>query len=163
MNHESLLRVYRLCHGYTHQLMKEVEDDRMVEQPVAGMNHPAWILGHLAVVGFRGVTRLTGSDTMPRGYMELFAPGSVVQAERDVYPPRQELLDAYDAAHASFETAVTDATQEQWNAPNTASRWLQVLLPTTGDMITHMMSTHEATHIGQLSAWRRAAGMPGVL
>jgi hypothetical protein len=29
-------------------LVGEIADERLAEQPLAGVNHPAWILGHLA-------------------------------------------------------------------------------------------------------------------
>jgi hypothetical protein len=31
---------------------------------------------------------------------------------------------------------------------------------TQGDILSHLMTTHFATHVGQLSVWRRAHGKP---
>jgi hypothetical protein len=42
-------------------------------------------------------------------------------------------------------------------------RFLKGPLPTVGDLLAHLMTTHEAAHLGQLSAWRRLLGLPGVL
>jgi len=36
------------------------------------------------------------------------------------------------------------------------------VLPTRGDLLAHILTTHEATHLGQLSAWRRQLGFPPV-
>jgi len=33
---------------------------------------------------------------------------------------------------------------------------------TVGQMIYGLMTAHEATHLGQFSAWRRAIGLPSV-
>ncbi len=163
MPHDNLLNVYRLCHAYGRKLAEDIPDERLAEQPLPGMNHPAWILGHLAFVGFRGEWLLTGREGWPVGYAELFAPGTACETDRSRYPSLVELLDAFDASHAALDAAVTAADDERWAAPNPGPGYLRQLLPNLGDMVAHIMSTHEATHLGQLSAWRRAAGMPGVL
>ena len=35
-------------------------------------------------------------------------------------------------------------------------------LPTLADLLSYLLSTHEAMHLGQLSAWRRQLGLPAV-
>ena len=32
--------------------------------------------------------------------------------------------------------------------------------PTIGDFVDYLLSAHEANHIGQVAAWRRAMGLP---
>ena len=34
------------------------------------------------------------------------------------------------------------------------------IMPTIGDGLGYLLVAHEANHLGQLSAWRRAMGMP---
>jgi hypothetical protein len=41
--------------------------------------------------------------------------------------------------------------------------FLRDSLPTVGDLLAHLMTTHPAAHLGQLSAWRRACGKSEVL
>jgi hypothetical protein len=35
--------------------------------------------------------------------------------------------------------------------------------PRMADFVAHLMTTHAASHLGQLSAWRRLRGLPAVL
>jgi uncharacterized damage-inducible protein DinB len=41
--------------------------------------------------------------------------------------------------------------------------FLQKELPTLGDILGHLMTTHPSLHLGQLSTWRRVIGLPPVL
>ncbi len=43
-----LLRGFTMNIEYAHALLADVADEQMAAQPVAGMNHPAWITGRLA-------------------------------------------------------------------------------------------------------------------
>jgi uncharacterized damage-inducible protein DinB len=40
-------------------------------------------------------------------------------------------------------------------------RWKQ-RFPLIADAVVHLMIDHESTHLGQVSAWRRAGGRPSV-
>jgi hypothetical protein len=37
---------------------------------------------------------------------------------------------------------------------------LRHVFPTAGDLLAHLLTSHEATHVGHLSACRRGRGMP---
>ena len=41
--------------------------------------------------------------------------------------------------------------------------FLRESLTTVGELVAHLMTTHPAFHLGQLSTWRRANGLPSVL
>ena len=160
MNRQNLIHVYDLCLGYGQKLVEDVSEDQMTQQMGTGLNHPAWVLGHLAFVAHRGAQLLTGRLVAPEGFAEKFGRGTTPMADRAAYPDKADLLQAYLDGHATFVDAMLAAGDEQLAAPNT--RIQPDLLPTLGDVVTHMMSTHEATHLGQLSAWRRVAGLPAV-
>ncbi|MEM9701826.1 MAG: hypothetical protein AAF907_05225, partial [Planctomycetota bacterium] len=42
---------YRVHTNYGQSLVADVPDDRFAEQPAPGINTPAWIFGHVAIVG----------------------------------------------------------------------------------------------------------------
>ena len=46
---DSAIQVNLFLMQYCRMLLADIPDERMAEQPVAGVNHPAWILGHLAL------------------------------------------------------------------------------------------------------------------
>ena len=43
-----LLHTWDLNLGYAKRLVADIPDDQMAVQPAPGMNHAAWVLGHLA-------------------------------------------------------------------------------------------------------------------
>jgi hypothetical protein len=45
---DPLLHTWTLNLGYAKRLVADIPDDTMALQPAPGMNHAAWVLGHLA-------------------------------------------------------------------------------------------------------------------
>ena len=94
--------------------------------------------------------------------MKQFGPGSMpVDAPQD-YPSKEELLDVARRTHARAIALMETATVEQQSAPNEPP-FFPDQFPMVGDLLTHLLSTHGALHLGQLSAWRRCVGLPSVL
>src|SRR5688500_13142155 len=85
--------IYNFYLGYAHQLVADVPDERLAEQPVPGraMNHAAFILGHLAWSNDHAVTLLGGSSQLPPAWAELFARGATPLPDRAKYPSKAEL------------------------------------------------------------------------
>lgn len=163
--------------GYAKLLVNDLRDDQMTAQPIAGkvMNHAAWVIGHLAfandtaakmlsypagvAVEFDKVRALPG--TAPAAWAGLFGPKSVPQADAKIYPSKAELLAALDAAHAAALAALDKVTPEQLANPMPEpmnKRFAQI-----GQMGVFIMTAHNSLHSGQLSAWRRALGLPSVM
>jgi uncharacterized damage-inducible protein DinB len=135
-------------------------------------NHPAWTIGHL----------VTGSDILaedlglerdlPEGWRELFerrGPGDprLPDPDRDAYPPMGALLAELERQHSRVERAWRErlAAAEAGDAGlSTPTTWrFDDVLPTLGDAVLFLAVSHEAMHLGQLSAWRRARGLPSAL
>lgn len=156
-------RLYATVLGYGKLLTGDLVDEQMAHQPAPGMNHPAWILGHLAVCTDYAA-RLLGERQLacPKEWHRLCGPGSILQADRTVYPGKAELLDALVRGHERVTEAARRATAELLEAPQPGP-FLQRELPTIGDIVGHLMTTHPSMHLGQLSAWRRMLGLPSVL
>jgi uncharacterized damage-inducible protein DinB len=70
------------------------------------------------------------------------------------------LLQKLEEAHTRLADAVTKATPEVLAQP--APEKIRARFPTVGVLLIGMMTSHEASHNGQLSAWRRAMGLPPV-
>jgi len=45
---DSAIQVNLFLIGFCRRLLADIPDERLAEQPVADVNHPAWVLGHLA-------------------------------------------------------------------------------------------------------------------
>jgi hypothetical protein len=155
-------KAYAFVLKYCRLLVEDLSDEQLTAQPAPGMNHPAWILGHLAIATDLAMHLLGQRPSCPPEWRAKFGPGSKVAADRSKYPLKSELLAAIEAGHARVADAAASATAELLDRPH-AAPILREEFPANGDLLCHLMTTHPATHLGQLSAWRRLMGLPGVL
>lgn len=158
---DHLLRAAAINLEYGKKLLADIPDDKMCVQPAPGMNHAAWIMGHLTFVADSMIKVWGQNPTMSREWVELFNLASKPTAERARYPSKAALLEAYEKAYPRLMEAVRSAPSEAFDRefPNPK---LRPTLPTVGVAMVHILTSHHGLHLGQLSAWRRAQGMPGV-
>jgi hypothetical protein len=160
---EHVLRSATVNLDYAHKLIADISDEKMAAQPAPGMNlnHPAWVLGHLAFVADSMIRVLDKPFAMPKEWIELFNLASKPISDRSRYPSKAELTEAYEKAYARLAEAVKETASEVFERefPNPK---LRPQLPTVGVAMVHVLTTHHGIHLGQLSAWRRAMGMPSV-
>lgn len=154
--------LYADMYGYARLLVADVPEEEFAEQPAPGLNHPAWTLGHLAGAADFALSCLGAQPVAPDGWAAMFSPGTVPDPNRGAYPTKGELLNGYEAAHAALDAAAAAADPQQMAKPN-PSEMMRARLPTLGDLIACVLTTHEAGHLGQLSAWRRMMGKKGVM
>lgn len=148
--------------GYCRKLVQDIPEEKRANQPAPGMNHPAWVLGHLAIVGDSALLMVGQKSRCPREWRALFGMGSQPVADRSVYPSCQQLLETVEANYLALIAAVKEAPAELIDAPHKAP-FFKEELPTVGDLLGHIMTTHFSMHAGQISAWRRTQGLGGVL
>jgi hypothetical protein len=156
---DSDIKVNLFLMRYCQTLLADIADDRMADQPLPGVNHPAWILGHLAVTADTAMTLLGAEKVLPSEWGALFGFGSKPTESRSRYPSKTELLQAVEQAYERVRQEVSAATPEQLSEPTSHPR-MKDLLPTTKDRIAFMLTGHVGTHLGQLSSWRRMIGLP---
>jgi len=126
--------------------------------PFEGGNPPVWILGHLAVsTDFAG--RILGLElTCPPAWHKQFGPGSKPSELKSPLPSKQELLAAIENGCRRVAEAASNAPADALNKTHSIEILKQTNLKTNGDVLAHLMSTHQAFHVAQLSACRRQAG-----
>ncbi len=156
-----LLKAAELNVDYAKRLVDDIPEDQMAAQPAPGMNHAAWVLGHLTYV-FDSMIAVWGQQpSMSKEWKELFNVPSKPQPDRAKYPSKAQLWDAYQKAYGRIVEVVKDASDEDFDRefPNPRVR---AALPTVGVAMVHILTSHQGQHLGQLSAWRRAQGLPSV-
>ena len=156
---DDVLRAAAVNTDYAHKLVADIPEERMAEQPAPGMNHAAWVLGHLTFVADSMARVFDQPFTMPKEWVELFNLASKPDSNRSRYPSKAALLEAYEKAYARLTEAVKDASSESL-AREFPNPKLRGQLPTVGVAMVHILCSHHALHLGQLSAWRRAVGLP---
>ena len=109
----------RLSQGYLERLLTGVTQENYARFPraaagVVKTNHPAFVLGHLALYPSRIMQALgqpPGQTAAPASYQALFQAGAECRDDADatIYPPLEELrrvfLNAYRAAMGAVEAA----------------------------------------------------------
>jgi hypothetical protein len=156
---DTAIQVNQFLLRYCRTLVGDVADTRMAEQPLAGVNHPAWILGHLAWAADGTLEKLGGQKSLPLEWEALFKAGSKPAASRSDYPAKDELLRAVEQSYQQMRHRAATATAEQLARPTTSPRAKEAL-PTLKEMLAFLLTGHMGVHLGQLSSWRRMIGMP---
>jgi hypothetical protein len=130
-------------------------------QPFPGMNTPYWIAGHLAISMDYARQLLGAPMKCPPAWHTDFGPGSTPGVMTGPTVPLEELVAAVGQGHADVMGLLPTVT-EVWAAQPNPVDFLVANYPSMGDLMAHLLTTHEATHLGQLSAWRRVRGLPSV-
>jgi RimJ/RimL family protein N-acetyltransferase len=155
----ALLNSFTYNLHYARRLLADIADEAMCRQPLPGMNHPAWIIGHLCDTCDLMADWLQVPRNCPADWGVLFDNQSEPRPERSLYPSKAILLDVFEKVHATIVTAFQQAPADVLNRP-LPRETMKRLFPTVRDGVAFEMTDHAAIHLGQLSAWRRAMGMP---
>lgn len=155
-----LLFAYQFNLERSRVMVNDLSDEQMVWQPHGVVNHPAWILGHLALSS-DGLARRYGlASTLPAGWSDTFGAGGVPSGAVADFPGRDRTLDELTAQHTRVAEAVTAADPAVFETPVPfPDERRRRTFPTLGDYTVFVMTTHEGGHIGQIAAWRRAMGL----
>jgi hypothetical protein len=126
-------------------------------------NHPAFIIGHLCLYPPR-IAALLGMPeaiaALPAEYEKLFSKESVCQddPQGELYPSKAELMTIFDGSYSTALELIRSAEESLLLGVN-PSVPLREVCPTLGSMLAFYVGGHVATHLGQLSAWRRMQGL----
>lgn len=156
---DSELKVNQFLMQYCWMLVADIADERMAQQPLPGVNHPAWVLGHLEFSADRARGLLGAEKELPAAWTPLFGPGSKPSSSRSDYPSKDELLRAVAQGFERLRQQAAAATPEQLGQPTT-NPYTKGALPTVKDGVAFLLTGHLGVHLGQLSAWRRMTGLP---
>jgi hypothetical protein len=158
---DAILRLAADNVRYGEALVLDIEDSQMAQQPAGIKNHPAWTLGHLAVSQDFILQLLETPSAIDQSWVRLFGSGGVPTDDRLNFPSKTELLNVLKSQHEKVAQVVKANFERRAAAANPFPP-LVPRFPTVGDLVLHLLTTHEAVHLGQLSAWRRAKDLPQV-
>jgi hypothetical protein len=156
-----ILNSFEMNVAYGRRLCADITKDQFNAQPVAGMNTPAWIVGHLC-----GSFQLIGGELglkpwLPAGWATLYGRGTRPSPTPTTGPGKAQLLSAFEDAAKRLVAALKARTNADLAQPLPDERFRKYF-PTLGSAVLHILTVHAAGHLGQLSAWRRAMGLPSV-
>lgn len=156
---QTFTNLYAFTLFFAESLMRDIDDTELRHQPSPGVNPPAWILGHLAICTDSALKLLGQPPRLPEAWHKGFGRGSDPASPDLPEVTKEELLTALREGHAAVVTALPSASAETLARPS-PFKALADSLPTVGDLLGHLLTTHEAMHLGHLSNWRRQRGRP---
>jgi hypothetical protein len=133
-------------------------DSHCALQPQPGKKTAGWLIGHLAVSG-DFARRLCGRPLLcPSAWRPMFNPGSQASTEPSTYPSMAKLCETFRLVYTDLCTAAQEADPAALAVVNPFAP-ARPDFPTAGDFVAYLLSSHLAYHLGQLVAWRAAAGL----
>jgi hypothetical protein len=159
------LHLYAFNLDFCERLCADIDDAVLWTPAAPGVHAPGWILGHLAIstdfaAGCAGLER-----ACPASWHRAFGPvgprGSGVELEPRA--SKAELLEALRAGHARVDPAVRGVDAASLAGPHGAAALRGTSLTTVRDALSHLLTTHEALHLGQLTMCRRLIGLPALM
>ncbi len=162
-----ILLGYRFGLKYAVNLVEDVPDELLHRSFGVGLeNHPGFTLGHLTIAAALTAKYLGGPYNVPQGWDDLFrrtGPGDLRLPASDgsSLPPKDSLITELTRQHEIVEQRIRQLEYDHFEKP---LKWrFDQHFPTLSDMLTFMCITHEAMHLGQVAAWRRAGGFESSL
>ena len=167
MTIEYIIKQYDFNLEYARALVKDLMSDQMTTIPSNGLeNHPAFTLGHLVSGSALLAEDLGGEFEMPDKWADLFlrkGPGDPRKPDPDKgkYPSQELLLGELEDQHNKVKKLLNSLDKKKLSE---SIKWrFSSYMPTLLDIIVFMCVNHEAMHLGQLAAWRRAMGLNSAL
>lgn len=164
---EWLLKIYSFNLAYSDELVRDIPDEQMYKSFGAGLeNYPAFTLGHLVIASAMIAEDLGDEYNVPERWDDYFrrrGPDDprLPSVQTPGMPAKNDLLLELKNKHARVETLINSLSTDDFKEP---IDWrFDGFFPTIGEYLGFMCTTHEAMHLGQLAAWRRAAGLPSAL
>jgi DinB superfamily len=156
-----VLHSFAYCLDFLCEQVADVAAPDWVAQPGGMVNHPAWTVGHLIFIWQQlgGVVGL--AEWLPDNWEKRFGSGSRPVADASLYEPKEKLLAMLGDARQRITQAVERLEDALLDEPFPEATYLDVF-PTIRHALTQVLVAHTAFHIGQVSVWRSALGLPAM-
>jgi hypothetical protein len=154
---DEILCSYSFTLDYLRRLVADVPEEMMTRQAAGVVNHPSWVIGHLTYSCEAIGEEMGISPWLPTTWKELFGTGSTPVDRADVYPSKDELLGALADGQQRVAKQLVELGEDGLAAPLPDERCRE-MFPTIGHAALHILTSHAAVHVGQVTVWRRAVG-----
>lgn len=137
--------------------MIEAYPEEQFDQPRGDANSVKWIAGHLALGMEFGLNMLGEPTPHLEDLMPVYGPGSPGGRVGDDGRTQAALVAELRSSGDRLKQAVQRMDPAVLETPN-MTPFLANELPTVGDLLAHVYTTHIALHMGQISQMRREMG-----
>ncbi|MEN0110534.1 MAG: DinB family protein [Planctomycetota bacterium] len=157
---KDLVFCYRSGADAMARLAGDVADADFAAQPIESINHPAWLFQHVGI--YHGViVALLKQEDFPNPWAEPCGKDHPPVGDRSAYPAKDAILATHAASVDAAAEAMLAAPADVWSQPFEHATWGKQF-ESVGAAVVYLATTHLATHLGQLSGWRRAMNLPRV-
>lgn len=142
-----------------HKLMSDWPEDRIDWQPHAGLHSARWILMHLAIAVDYGMMQLGLQGFCPNEWHSFYGPGSHA-GSAELRPSVHEILEMIEKGYSQLRSHASELSVSPMTDHHQVGLLAGTPLVTKGDLAAHILASHFAFHLGQLSTLRRMLGKP---
>jgi hypothetical protein len=161
---DGLLMSWNKNLDYGTRLVADLSDEQMIAQPNVPtgviVNHPAWVFSHLNIY-IPIIAAMVEGRAFDDPREHPFGMTSRPQLDQSLYASKVELLRDFTEGHQRVHAAMKNADESLFERDTPLERW-RATMPKLGFVLPYLMLLHENQHLGQVSAWRRAQGLPSV-
>lgn len=149
-----------MFNGSLHQIKgvtADIPDDRCCDQPGGVRNHVLWTLAHLCVANDFALQLLGKERLTPPDWKGAAGNSTVPVTDPSRYPSKAESIAMLEKQTARITKAVAAAPESAFDEPMPEA--YRAFFPTVAHGICYFLTEHPQNHLGQLLAWKRAAGL----
>ncbi|HEY5060255.1 MAG TPA: DinB family protein [Gemmatimonadaceae bacterium] len=145
-------------------MLAGLDDSHLALEPEPGAKTAGWLLGHLAITGDFARHLCGRPPICPAEWRLAFRDGSEPSRDPSTYPRMAELCAAFWGVYRDLPLAAAnadadaDAAAAKLAGPNPYAP-VRGSFPLASDFVAYIISGHLGYHLGQLVAWRAAAGL----
>jgi DinB family protein len=161
MTMKPVLHSFVYCLDFLRVQVADVTAADMVAQPNGITNHPAWVIGHLTYTCQELGDAIGLPEWLPNDWARRFGTGSVPVADASLYETKNHSLAMLGDAQSRITQAVDQLDDSHLDEPFPVESY-RVIFPTIRHALTQVLAGHTAYHIGQVTIWRRAMGLPSM-
>lgn len=156
---QTVLHSFAYALSYLHEQLAGVPDHDLVAQPMGITNHPAWTIGHLTYI-CQMVGEVIGvAPWLPDDWAARYGSGRVPVADASVYETKAMALAMLNDAQSRIASAVMRLDEAQLDQAFPDPSYREVF-PSIRHFLAQVLVGHTAFHVGQISIWRKAMGLP---
>jgi hypothetical protein len=142
----------------TLRLLEDIPESQWLHPAAPGLNHTAWIIGHIAWADSLFARKLGGRPaTVPENWHERFGTGSTPRSDRSAYPSADELRTTFGRTREELMRWLRSLSADELLKPLPEAYRGFASCPGT---LGVSLAWHEGLHSGQLAVIRRTLGLP---
>lgn len=139
-------------------LVNDIEPERFADGLGTSINHPAFVLGHLSYYAGVAMQMLGGDIELSESDTALYEHGAECRSDASLYPAKDEAIAAFNERIETVADFI-ESCDDSVFARSSEDTPFAERFPTMGAVAAFMLIGHVPFHLGQISAWRRVAGM----